>query len=134
MHSERGFTLLEVLVAFVIASLALGVLFRSGSNALLSADTAGHYQEALARARSHLAALGAPGRLVASDRQGDDGGGYHWREHIAPVAVLPPGAPSGTAPRPGVTLYAVEVALSWAGHEIRLDTQRLGIEAVTRGP
>ena len=127
VRTERGFTLFEVLVAFAIASLALGVLFSAASDGLRGTDVAAHDQEAMARARSHLAALAAPGRLIASDRQGDDGGGYRWREHIAVLGTLPPGAPVGTAAlHAGVTLYAVVVAISWSGREIRFESERLG--------
>jgi len=60
MRAERGFTLLEVLIAFAIAALALALLFRAASDGMLSVRTAGRYEEAVVRARSHLAAAWGP--------------------------------------------------------------------------
>ena len=48
---DRGFTLLEVLVAFIIAALALGVLFQGGIGGLTTANAAARYDEALSRAQ-----------------------------------------------------------------------------------
>ena len=114
---ERGFTLLEVLVAFVIAALALGVLFRGTIDGLYGAQTAARYEEAVTRAQSHLAALTA-GSLAPGDRQGDDGNGFHWRERITPVETTAPAA-----------LYAVSVAVSWTDgsrRTVELDSERIG--------
>ena len=41
--TEAGFALLEVMVAFIIAALALGVLFQSGLSSLRSIKTAARY-------------------------------------------------------------------------------------------
>lgn len=123
-RAERGFTLLEVLVAFVIAALALGVLFHGTLEGLRTAQIAGRYEEAVTRAQSRLAALTA-GSLTAGDRQGDDGQGFHWRERITPL-----GTTASTA------LYAVSVAVSWVDgsrRTVELDSERIG--AATRpGP
>jgi general secretion pathway protein I len=97
---QRGFTLLEVLVAFAIAAFALAVLFRSSGTALMAARTSGQYQEALSRARSHLAALGGDAALVAGESSGDDGGGFRWRLKIEPAGaavVTPAPAVQGAA-------------------------------------
>lgn len=52
---------------------------------LQSAGMAGHSEEAVARARSRLAALGAG--LSPGDTRGDDGGLYRWRLRVAPIAA-----------------------------------------------
>ena len=120
-----GFTLIEVLVAFLIAALALGVLFRGAVEGQAAAGTAARYQEALSRARSHLAAAEAAGPPSAGDQQGDDGGGFRWRMRTVPLQA---GAAAAGGPAPA--LFAVSVAVSWQadGREraIQLDTRRLG--------
>jgi general secretion pathway protein I len=57
-RSEAGFTLLEVMVAFVISALALAVLFNGTTTGLRATEQAGKYVEAISLVQSHLAALG----------------------------------------------------------------------------
>jgi len=133
MHAERGFTLLEVMVAFVIAGLALAVLFHAGLDGVRIATLSDRTQEAMARAQSHLAAIGdspQPG-----DRQGDEGDGFHWHVRIVPIATAAPPAQQprtltvGAAPpAPRLTLMAVSVAISWGGAQhrsVELDSERV---------
>jgi general secretion pathway protein I len=122
MSAERapetagGFTLLEVVVALAIAALALVVLFHSGSEGLVSVDTAARAQEAVERAQSHLAAVGRSAALGQGESSGDDGGGYRWHLRITPVASWPMQTPNGAAPA-ATTLFDVEVAVSWPGRD-----------------
>ena len=53
-YSARGFTLLEVLVAFLILSLTMGVLMRIVSQSIGSLGTAEQHQVALQLAESKL--------------------------------------------------------------------------------
>ncbi len=139
----RGFTLLEVLVAFIIAALALAALLQGSSGGLQNARIAAHYQEAIARAQSRLAALTAS--LQPGEQTGDDGGGYTWRVAIRPgPSIAVPRPP--TAPRPGTppaanrppggaldrtVLYDITVAITWrtdgAARQVALSTRRLGL-------
>ncbi len=101
---ERGFTLLEVLVAFAIATIALAVLYHGAADGLLGSRLAARTDEAVARARSRLTALchGAP--LPPGEQSGDDGGGYVWRTQInrtASETVARPAADQTGAGRPG---------------------------------
>jgi len=132
--SDHGFTLLEVLVAFIIAALALVVLFNAGLAGLHSTQAASHYEQAIARARSHLTASVHAGPLVSGDWQGDDGGGFRWRLRVAPIAsatVKPANAVTlrGSASFP-LTLFAVTVSVAWrdggVAREVRLDTEQIG--------
>src|ERR1041384_4374012 len=123
-----GFTLLEVVVALAIASLALVGLFRAGSGGLFAADTAARVDEAVERAQSHLAAFGRTGAGAPGELAGDDGGGFSWRVRVAPIATAPvmvQGQPAAAR-----SLYSVQVSVSWrtAGRtrSVVLETRRLG--------
>ncbi len=129
--ADRGFTLLEVLVALAIAVPALVLLYRQGAASMRATRTAASYQEAISRAQSRLDALTGAG-LVAGERNGDDGGGFAWRTRIVPVAsTTPPRTPPRASPYAGgASLFAVAVEISWPGPDgvrtLMLDTRRLG--------
>lgn len=128
--ADAGFTLIEVLVALVIAALALGVLFEGSIEGLRSARVAAQYQEALSRARSHLAALVGQTGFRAGTQNGKDGGGFRWRTQVRPIgiaAIAGPAAPT----RP--ELFALRVTISWHGpggeRSVILHSERLGAAA-----
>ncbi len=135
----KGFTLLEVMIALVIAGMAAGMLFLAVGSGLSQTETSMLYNQAIVRAKSHLAAATHGVRLQAGDTSGDDGGGFQWRVHVAQLATTPapPSAaqPAGAAgPRPNVSvpvvLYAVSVWIAWndggTERQVRLDTEQVG--------
>lgn len=105
----RGFSLLEVLVAFIILALALGVLMRIFSGGLGNIGTAEHYSRAVAIAESELAALGVESPLAEGERTGEAATGYTWRTSVQRYETsTQPEAAAGP-----VDLYQVEVSVSW---------------------
>jgi general secretion pathway protein I len=128
----NGFTLLEVVVALAIAALAVVGLFRAGSGGLFAVDTAARAEEAVQRAQSHLAALGRDAALTVGEFTGDDGGGYRWALRVRPLTARQSASPDGVSTAT-TTLFDVEVAISWPGHEgdraVVLRTLRLGSAA-----
>ena len=131
---NSGFTLLEVLIALVIASLALGVLFSGAVTGLRSTQISIHYEEAVSRSRSHLAVIGVGSPVTPGDQSGDDGSGFHWHVHIAPVTSgVATFGEIDPAHAPRVVLYVVDVAVSWAmdgsPRSVTLQSQRTGLIA-----
>ncbi len=128
MRDARGFTLLEVLIAFVIAALALGVMFEAAVGALRASHTAAQYDEAVARARSHLTMATHGGALMPGDWNGDDGGGYHWHLHVAPIGSTTSHPAIGSPV--ALALYMVSVTISWPDgdetREVHLVSEQIG--------
>jgi general secretion pathway protein I len=131
---QAGFTLLEVIVALVIATLALVGLFSGAATGLRSSQVSADYQSALSRARSHLAALGDGSALVPGTQTGDDGGGFRWQVRVAPLASVPfAGQQTASGRAPQMVLLGVAVAISWSmdggERQVALETQRIGFMA-----
>jgi general secretion pathway protein I len=140
MDSERGhagFTLLEVLVAFAITSIALAVLllYQGAVAGLLGAREAARTDEAVSRARSRLAALCHGVRLSPGQQSGDDGSGFTWVTHITSAAteLVARDGDDETGPRLRADLFAVRVTLPWPGttrpHQVSLETRCLSVGA-----
>jgi general secretion pathway protein I len=128
-RAADGFTLLEVVIALAIAALALVVLFRAGGDGLVAVDAATRVEEAVQRAQSHLGAIGRDVALLQGESEGDDGGGYHWRLRITPVAAWQ-SPTAGVASSLAATLFDIEVVVSWPGRgnerSVVLRTRRIG--------
>jgi general secretion pathway protein I len=124
---ERGFTLLEVMVATAITGLALVGLFKAGSAGVFASDVATRVEQAVERAQSHMAAFGREGAVTASEMEDDDGGGYHWHLRAVPLASEQL-ARSGNAP--SISLFDVQVMISWRAsgrnRSVVLTTRRIG--------
>jgi hypothetical protein len=127
-------SLFEVIIALIIAGLSAVGLFQAVGNGLHATQASSMYDQAIVRAKSHLAAATHGTRLAAGDWRGDDGGGFRWRLHVAPLAsatVRPIGlvGPRAAASIP-VVLYGVSVWVAWTDggseRDVRLDTEQVG--------
>lgn len=87
MKGEDGFTLIEVLVAFAILSLALVGLYDTLGVAYRSANAARMQEEALAVGRSQLARIGADIPAKAGKLSGALSDGSLWQVVITEIAV-----------------------------------------------
>jgi type II secretory pathway pseudopilin PulG len=113
-RADAGFTLLEALVAVVIATSALLILSATASSSLALVDRGGRLGQAVSRARSHLVGA-AHAHLVSGTQNGDDGGGYHWRTAVALAATASVRWPSfdTLATSPALSLYTITSTVSW---------------------
>jgi prepilin-type N-terminal cleavage/methylation domain-containing protein len=80
---ERGFTLIETLVALFIMISAATLLYRGFASGLAAAATADAQQAALTVARSRLASLGPETPLEVGRTRGTEAG-MSWTLDIAP--------------------------------------------------
>ena len=115
-HSSRGFSLLEVLVAFVILALVLGVAMEIFSGGLRNVSRAGEYQQALLLGQSKLTSVGIETPLVVGESSGEFGNPnatYRWQLSIRPYRdqqMEQEGSPAAALP---VTLLEVGIRVSW---------------------
>lgn len=123
--AERGFSLLEVLVAFTILALSLGVLMQVFSQALNAATLSGTYGRATALAEAGMDLVGIDIPLEPGLQSGETEDGLQWRVQVTevPVAELISGEP----PLPA---YLVSSEVAWESvrgvRRVSLATLRLG--------
>ena len=112
---ERGFALLEILVAFVILALGLGAVLIGVSGAMRADTRTQTNRGALRVAQSRLEAVGTSEALVPGQREGQAGDRYKWRQTV--VAVQSGAGSAAKADKPeaaaagGVAAFWVEVAV-----------------------
>jgi general secretion pathway protein I len=123
--SGRGFTLIEVLVAFAILALTLAALMQVFTAGLRSADAVDRHLMATMLARSILDDLGAEIPIITGERSGEIEQGYRWTVRIRPSAAIPSVAIADWVQ----TAYEIQVEVTWNDRPItRLTTLRLVAE------
>ena len=103
-RGDSGILLLETLIAFVIAAMALAVVYRAVFDGAAASLIARRNAEAILRAQSRLAALEVLAPSARYVHSGRDGNGFRYREVATPLARL------GTAPLRAMRL---SVTVSW---------------------
>jgi general secretion pathway protein I len=106
---HRGFTLVEVLVAFAILALTLVVLLRVFGGGLRAVSTSERYLTAAMLARSVLDDLGIETPVSPGETSADIGDGYRWTTRIAQSRTIPP-VKTGNEMQ---VAYEVQVEIAW---------------------
>ncbi len=128
MKKNSGFSLLEVLVAFAVLAISLGVVMRVFSASVRGALISEQYSRAMIVAESRLAAAIGKEELDEGVASGETEDGYRWQVEIEPY-VLEEGVDDL---RLRVKPYEVVASVSWtdgkAEREFALTTLRLGAD------
>lgn len=106
---SRGYTLIEVLVAFMILALALTVLLRIFSGGVRSIGVTSDYAEAVLIGESRLATAGIDDTLAPGETSGVEGDGFHWTRR---VTRYEPAVNYATHVE-GTRAYLVTVTVTW---------------------
>lgn len=113
-RASAGFSLLEVLVAFVILALTLSVMMRIFSGGLRNAALAEDYSYAMLLAESKLAELSV--QPLEGEAGGEFDGKYRWRSTIHPW-IEEAGAAGASGQLLPVRLMEIKVKVAW-GEEV----------------
>ena len=106
-NAQRGFSLLEVLVAFAILAVSLTILLQIFGGGTRSLRISEEYRQAAVAAESVLAQVGHTLPLAPGEQTGSMGG-FQWR--LVQVPYVDP-----VWPDLGRGLLLVEVNLEWPG-------------------
>lgn len=108
MRTYRGFSLIEMLVALVILSLSLGVLYQAAMGATRNVRVASEYNEAMMIAESVLSEHSAV--FETGVQHTGSFGDYQWRAQVLPLVDDISEGGATTMP-----LAEVVVTVSWEG-------------------
>lgn len=107
MNIQRGFSLLEVLVALVIMSFALAIILQLFQTGLRNVDLSEQYWRGAIHARSQLAKVGPVFSIEDSEYDGEFSDGYRWR-----IGIFKMPSPEGES-RHLIQHYQVRVTSYW---------------------
>ena len=133
---QRGFSLLEILVAFSILALSLGVLMQIFSGSLRNADVTRNQAQAVALAQSLLASAGVGVTLVPSESAGVLDDKFRWLVRVSPfIQEQRPGETAAVRSPLPLDLWEVAVRVAWDGDsrapERALTLTTLRVQAAT---
>jgi general secretion pathway protein I len=125
-YDDRGFALVEVLVAFTLAAAMLAVLFQLFSTDLQSVARADAYTRAVLLAESRLDGIGVLERLVPGVLAGRIDERFSWKVAIERY----PSDNTGDVASPAL-LYRVQVTVQWreggTDSAVSLETLRMAL-------
>ena len=123
---EVGFTLVEIVVAFVLLAGVLAVGFEIFSSGLRRAGDLDDQARALVIAQSHLAAAGTEELFKEGETRGEDGR-FRWSVTIqrSDEGTGQPNQPPNSA----YQLFRVDVRVEWTG----IDTRARSVSLSTLG-
>lgn len=133
MRRTRGFSLLEILVAFTILALSLGMAMQIFAGSMRNADITHDQAEATALAQTLLAGIGVETPLGTSDSSGSVADKFRWRLSIVPYDIgHRPGATENIRSSSQATLWMTTASVSWDSgggapeRNLTLSTLRIG--------
>jgi general secretion pathway protein I len=124
---QQGFSLLEVLVAFVVMGLVVGTLLQLFGASMRSVALSDEYSFAVQVAESRLAAVGSEIKVEQGNVSGEEkGSGYHWNVGMEPIKADEKTEKLQVA----LQMYRVDVTVTWKSgekpREFHLSSLRFG--------
>ena len=113
-NDRGGFTLLEVLVAFAVLAVALGVAFEIFATGLRGGQAADALTRAVLIAESRLDRVGVETELTPGESAGESDDGTRWRVEIREQPAEEETGDDDDIETPGLpTLLDIIVTVSW---------------------
>jgi general secretion pathway protein I len=115
VNKQQGFSLLEILIAFSILALSLGILLKIFSAGVNTAVVAEDYTAAVQIAESLMAKTGVETPLQNGQDSGLENDKYHWLVEVSPVVF---NTEEIDATAITAELFKVKVIVSWGDDNV----------------
>jgi len=119
ISKNKGFSLLEILVAFTIMAISLGIVLKIFSSGVNTAIISEDYIIATQIAESLMATTGVENALEIGERSGSEGDKYQWQVKITSNETFEVMDDSE------IELLAVQVVVSWEENKLNGRTVEL---------
>ena len=110
LNKQKGFSLLEILIAFSILAISLGILLKIFSAGINTAVVSEDYTAAVQIAESLMAKTGLESPLQAGEDSGTENEKYEWQVLVTPYLFNPDNLDEMTIT---TTLFKVKVIVNW---------------------
>jgi len=115
VNKQQGFSLLEILIAFSILALSLGILLKIFAAGVNTAVVAEDYTAAVQIAESLMAKTGVETPLQATQASGLENEKYHWQVEVSPFEFNPENVdPTALT----AVLFKVRVTVNWGDDNV----------------
>ncbi|MDO9162534.1 MAG: prepilin-type N-terminal cleavage/methylation domain-containing protein [Methylococcaceae bacterium] len=133
MPKQTGFSLLEILIAFSILALSLGILLKIFSSGVNTAQVTEEYTVAVQIAESLIAETGVTAPLQSGESSGVELQRYQWRISVTPYTldfanVTSKKSDTDTGEIP-VSLFKVRVVVTWGDDNRQFELTKLKLAA-----
>jgi general secretion pathway protein I len=126
-NKQKGFSLLEILIAFSILAISLGILLKIFSSGVNTAVVAEDYTAAVQIAEGLMAKTGVETLLQPGEDSGLENNKYHWLVEVSPFVFNPENVDVTTMK---AELFKIKVIVSWGDdgdndRQVKLTTLKL---------
>jgi len=110
LNKQQGFSLLEILIAFSILALSLGILLKIFASGINTANISENYTTAVQLSENLMAKAGIETPLQSGLTTGMENNVYQWRVEVNPYVVNSEQIDTKTLT---AELYKVKVTVNW---------------------
>lgn len=130
----RGFTLIEIIMAFAVLAVGLGIAMQIATGAMRNSRQAAQRTEAALHAQSLLDIVGVGERLEEGATSGEFDDDYRWNLDVSRFEIESEETPGLEPAQAQVELYRLDLTVTWGPREAEREAHFVTLRALTPDP